>query len=62
MKRWTIWICMCLMAYGFYAQESNLWKKGEADSSECREWVESRLAAMTLKEKIGQLFIHTVAP
>lgn len=62
MKRWTIWICMCLMACGFYAQESNLWKKGEADSSECREWVESRLAAMTLKEKIGQLFIHTVAP
>lgn len=62
MKKWTIWMCMCLMACGFYAQEPNLWKKGEADSPECREWVESRLAAMTLKEKIGQLFIHTVAP
>lgn len=35
--------------------------KGNADSKACKDWVETRLAEMTLKEKIGQLFIHTVA-
>lgn len=35
--------------------------KGNVDSRECKDWVETRLAGMTLKEKIGQLFIHTVA-
>ena len=28
----------------------------------CKTWVETRLSEMTLKEKIGQLFIHTVGP
>ena len=32
------------------------------DTADCRRWVESRLAEMTLKQKIGQLFIHTVDP
>lgn len=32
------------------------------DTAGCRRWVESRLAEMTLKQKIGQLFIHTVDP
>lgn len=37
-------------------------QKGGSESSECKMWVEERLADMSLKEKIGQLFIHTVAP
>ena len=46
-----IWVC---------AQNPQILNRGKADSQECKEWVESRLAKMTLKEKIGQLFIHTV--
>lgn len=45
------WVC---------AQTPQILSRGKADSQECKEWVESRLAKMTLKEKIGQLFIHTV--
>lgn len=37
-------------------------QKGGADSEECKNWVNQRLSGMSLKEKIGQLFIHTVAP
>lgn len=37
-------------------------QKGGADSRECKAWVDERLSGMSLKEKIGQLFIHTVAP
>ncbi len=32
------------------------------DTVACNKWVEEQLAGMTLKQKIGQLFIHTVAP
>ena len=41
------------------AQQPAVLVKGKADSQECKEWVETRLERMTLKEKIGQLFIHT---
>lgn len=33
-----------------------------SDTVACNRWVEEQLAQMTLKQKIGQLFIHTVAP
>lgn len=32
-----------------------------AGDVKCREWVESRMAHMTKKEKVGQLFIYTAA-
>lgn len=32
------------------------------DTVECRQWVEGKMRQMTLKQKIGQLFIHTVTP
>ena len=41
------------------AQQPAVLVKGKADSQECKEWVETHLEQMTLKEKIGQLFIHT---
>lgn len=36
--------------------------KGKADTQDCKAWVDEQLSEMSLKEKIGQLFIHTVAP
>lgn len=33
-----------------------------SDRAACSQWVEQQLEGMTLKEKIGQLVIHTVAP
>ena len=50
-----------LMVTSVMAQVPEVLNKGKADSQECKEWVETRLAGMSLKEKIGQLFIHTVA-
>ena len=50
-----------LMVTSVMAQVPEVLNKGNADSQECKEWVETRLAGMSLKEKIGQLFIHTVA-
>ena len=44
------------------AQSTTIWKDKKAESYACHQWVEERLSGMTLKEKIGQLFIHTVAP
>lgn len=44
-----------------FAQIPILFQGEKAGSKECKEWVDARLNDMTLKEKIGQLFIHTVA-
>ncbi len=40
----------------------NIIKNNQSKSSRCDEWVEERMSRMTLKEKIGQLFIYTVSP
>lgn len=57
-----IYVLLCFLAavVGSGAQTPMILNRGKADSQECKDWVESRLAKMTLKEKIGQLFIHTV--
>lgn len=57
-----IYVLLCFLAVvvGSVAQTPMILNRGKADSQECKDWVESRLAKMTLKEKIGQLFIHTV--
>ena len=57
-----IWVCFALIMNSLWAQTPAVLIKGKADSRECEEWVEAHLKEMTLKEKIGQLFIHTVAP
>ena len=59
-KKIGILICTCLIMSVSWAQQPAILNQGKADSQECKEWVESRLAKMTLKEKIGQLFIHTI--
>ncbi len=38
-----------------------LWSKVQDDEA-CRHWVDSVMSKLSLKEKIGQLFIHTIAP
>ena len=46
-----------------YAQQMpGLLQKGKADTQDCKAWVDEQLSEMSLKEKIGQLFIHTVTP
>ena len=50
----------CVMTYA--QQMSGLLQKGKADTQDCKAWVDEQLSEMSLKEKIGQLFIHTVAP
>ncbi len=50
----------CIATYG--QQGPNVLQKGGADTQECKAWVDDQLSDMSLKEKIGQLFIHTVAP
>ena len=50
----------CVMTYA--QQMPGLLQKGKADTQDCKAWVDEQLSEMSLKEKIGQLFIHTVAP
>ena len=33
-----------------------------SDDVRCRQWVDSVLGTLSLKERIGQLFIYTIAP
>ena len=42
--------------------QSDFIHKNINDEVACRRWVDNKLQSMTLKQKIGQLFIHTVAP
>lgn len=59
-NRIYVLLCFWMSMTWVCAQTPQILTRGKADSQECKEWVESRLAKMTLKEKIGQLFIHTV--
>ncbi len=52
----------CLWMNVLYAQQPNLILRSEIEVQARTEWVDSLLSTMSLKEKIGQLFIHTVAP
>lgn len=60
-KKISVTINFWLIFVVTMAQGSPTLLKGKTDSQECRTWVENRLSVMSLKEKIGQLFIHTVA-
>ena len=59
-KNIGILLCTCLIMSSSWAQQPAILKQGKADSQACKEWVETRLEKMSLKEKIGQLFIHTI--
>ena len=62
MKKLIIALGMMLLATNIFAQHPTILNRNEVEMQGCTEWVETRLASMSLKEKIGQLFIHTVAP
>ena len=61
-KKFAFLICFCSIMIAAWSQVPSVLTRGNADSQDCKDWVETRLGQMTLKEKIGQLFIHTVAP
>ena len=62
MKKALLLSALLVWCIAMKAQEPSILVSGKANSEECRKWVEEKLSDMTLKEKIGQLFIHTVAP
>ncbi len=62
MRRSIVWISALLLScISAVAQESVVLEQIK-DTVACRQWVDAQLSAMSLKKKIGQLFIHTVAP
>ena len=62
MKKYYIGIICCLTTLSIWAQPALSWKEKAEMNYACNQWVEAKLSEMSLKEKIGQLFIHTVAP
>lgn len=66
-------VCLCLLASlcVYLLASSTLYAAHQVkdgilshitDTVACRQWVDSQLKQMTLKQRIGQLFIHTVEP
>lgn len=62
MKKTLLLSALLVWCVVIKAQEPSILTNGKANSEECRKWVEEKMSKMNLKEKIGQLFIHTVAP
>ena len=63
MKKLILPVLLILFLIGqIKAQVEPLLLYRASQDKECEEWVEKTLSRMTLKEKIGQLFIFTVAP
>ena len=61
MKKILMACLLFALSFGLYAQTDFI-DKNVTDANACRNWVNDKLESMTLKQKIGQLFIHTVAP
>lgn len=57
---WSVVLC-CLMVNSILAQEPALLKQIQ-DTEACRKWVDRQMEQMTLKQKVGQLFIYTLQP
>ena len=62
MKKSVLWICVCWCVCMTAMGRNSVILNQIKDTVACRQWVDEQLAAMSLKKKIGQLFIHTVAP
>jgi beta-glucosidase-like glycosyl hydrolase len=54
-------ISFLVVFFGLFTKEPLIVNKGIQDSG-CRQWVDSVFNAMTLEEKVGQLFIYTIPP
>lgn len=57
---WSLVLC-CLMVNAVFAQEPALLKQIQ-DTEACRRWVDRQMERMTLKQKVGQLFIYSLQP
>lgn len=76
MKKLLLFILLVLGCYAPVASEVPYWPTVPAihlpvkplilrsvqDSVRCRQWVDSVMNTLSLKERIGQLFIYTIAP
>lgn len=62
MKKVFIYLSCLFATLSVWAQETEFVKKRDVHLYDCRAWVETTMERMSLKEKIGQLFIHTVEP
>ena len=62
MKKAVLWICVLLFSVLPTMGQKSVILNQIKDTVACRQWVDEQLASMSLKKKIGQLFIHTVAP
>lgn len=60
-KKIILLLFILVVSAGMTAQTSFL-QKNINDRQACDRWVENQLKSMSLKQKIGQLFIHTVSP
>lgn len=57
------WLGLCLLVMGQALMAQVTPSRLQAEDREaCEQWVEQQMSTMTLKQKVGQLFIHTVAP
>ena len=54
-------LCCLGISWQAFSQNVRILQQVE-DTVACKKWVEEQLSQMSLKQKIGQLFIHTVAP
>ena len=61
MKKILLSCLLMALSLNVHAQTDFIYKN-VSNEAVCRNWVEDKLESLTLKQKIGQLFIHTVAP
>lgn len=63
MKRRILWciLCVCLASTSLFAQEPALLSRVH-DTEACRKVGRRQMEKMTLKQKVGQLFIYTLQP
>ncbi len=62
MKRFVLYGICCLLAVVRVAAQQPAILEKVRDKEACRQWVDRQMESMTLKQKVGQLFIHTVQP
>ena len=76
MKRLLLFVLMIMGCCGRFASDAKrcpatpavaasvepLLVRPVLDDVRCRQWVDSVLDKLSLKERIGQLFIYTIAP
>ncbi len=55
----TLFVCVTLPAT---AQVEPLILNKASRDEQCRQWVDSVFHTLSLKEKVGQLFVYTIAP